>query len=759
MYPYTLTPKEYTETRNINVIKQWKEQTAEYISIQKNISVDKAKAWVEWALKEGHIKIDDPVLEAFTKDENRDRYETRITLSQYLETVNQRNLILVPTLTSYLSKKKMESMLSRTTQRMFDERKFMKKASKREYARGNKQEASRLNNGQNKKKEGINSISGMLTIQSNCFANRSGHSTLTSVCRIATAFASANVERLFSGRRLFFSGPSVVENIIGILTYVDYKQVENTMQKYNLHYVTPEELYQCLKYSFESYWMSEKWENYIWSFVSKLTPLQCSAYLYMGDFYHVRVFNESFVRSWLDGARDFESAEPLDAQQCQDEISQVDEFYSSVVAMMVSSYIGKYSIYEDIHKEKDYYGHIGARSLYFREYMKYYEDFILTFWCTRHIPAEIAYFPSCIRKSTLGGDTDSNLFTVSQWIEWYHGTCKVNTDTKKTGVILTYYLCMLVKHTLALVSGQIKVEEHHIHDLKMKNEFYFDVFAPSNRTKHYICKSTMCEGQNTDDEIEIKGVSLKNSKANPRFIQAFQDMATEIMNDVAEGKDISYREIVRRIAEMERDIFVSVMYGDGDYLNTRAIKVKEAYNIPMSSDYASYELWEDVFADKYGHTEPPPYIGVRISLDIPNKTLLNKWLDGLEDQVIASNFRKFMDKHDKKSFASIYIPEDIAQMKGIPDELKSVINIRKIIFGNMEQFYILLEMLSIYKVNPWLTRLCLDEHIDLIPEDLRKYFIDMRDDEISKAREEALEQGVELEEREDEIDDYDDDHF
>lgn len=752
-------PRYYTTVRNLDVIGQWKHQTCLYLSIKKNKPIDKVEKWLDWALENKHISYDDPILKIFRKDDKRDRYVDHIRLSSFLKEVNSRKLILAPTMTCYLPAKVMQSELSGFTEVEFYERKRIKKEGQRAKAFGDNTTAVNKNNQQNKKKEGINSISGLLTIETTPLANRSGHSTLTSTCRTATAFANANAERFFMGRRHFFDGPSVLESIIGILGYTDLDVIDNVMKKFNLHYVTPEELFKCLRYSYDSYFRSKKWDNIIWDFVKCLTPLQCSTYIYMGDMYHLRVFNETFMRDMFDGIMKFDTVEMMGMEETKEEMKNIDEFYQSFVSMMVSQFIGKKSIFEKEHEDKDYFGLIGARSKYVREYLSQYRELFHAFWRTGNLPSETAHNPAVHRRSVLGGDTDSNLFTCMQWVKWYNGTLEVNPTTKRTSMTVIYFLCMLVKHTLATVSGQMGIEEKYIHNLKMKNEFFFDVFVPSNRTKHYMAMSTMCEGQNTDPEIELKGVALKNSKAGKEINDDFHELCERLMTQVAAGEKIDIAEVIEHIAKLEANIFKSIMHGDSDYLASRTIKAKEAYNIPMSSDYANHELWNDVFADKYGHVGDPPYVGVRVAMDIKNATMLNIWLNGLADQEVATRFRQFMEKHNRKGIASILLPYDIVASTGIPEELKPIINARKIIFANVEPYYILLEMLSVYKLNQWFTKMCLDDRLDLLDNELRVHYEGLTKKAIDEAREEAAKYGSELEswENDDGIMNVDDD--
>lgn len=746
MYIFTHEPKHYTGLRNLNIIEQWKHQTAHHLARVRNKSYEEMREFIEWGLANGSIPFHDPDMIVFRKDENRDRYETRMKLTEYLKEIHARQLLLAPTLTCYLNNNTLPSRLADFTEVKFYLRKKTKKESQNAKSEGMIELSVRKNNQQNKQKEEINSISGLLTIESTPCANRSGHSTLTSTCRIATAFANANTERLFQGRRHFFSVESVINNITGILAYADLEQCEKIIEKYGFHYVTVDELYESLRYSWHDYWRSKKYDDYIYQYLQTLTPLERTAYLYMGDMWHLRKYNEDFMRMLLGDILSFPDVEPISLEETDQELHQVDEFFESIAAMSVSDLVGMKPIHHPDHRKETYYGIMGARIKHIRLSLYKYEDYFQCFCRHGHIPAEIAHFPHVIRKSVLGGDTDSTLFTVMQWVVWYNGTTRVDEVTRRTSVTMIYFLCMIVKHTLATVTGQMGVIEKYIHNLKMKNEFFFNAFVPSNRTKHYISTSTMCEGRNTSLDVTIKGVALKNSKSKKEVTDRFEEMAVDVMETVARGELVDEKTIMREIAKMEAEIFNSIMHGDTNYLTSRAIKVKEAYRIPMSSDYANHELWTDVFEDKYGSTPPPPYEGVRISMNLPNKTAIQNWIAGIQDKQLAERLTKFIKRTDRNAVRSIILPYDVVASTGIPDEIKPFVDARKVIYANMEQFYVLLEMLGIYRSNEWYTKLILDEHMDLIPDNLRDYFSGEKRTQLQKAIQATKRHGVHYEE-------------
>lgn len=741
------TPKEYKALRNLDVVGQWYKYTGYYLAKMRDIPQEEAVDFLHWAVDNQHINYKDPIMKAFRRDEQSDRYKDTIYLSEYLKEVVDNRLIMAPTLTCYAATEDQPSELSDYTEVKYYERASTKKAGQAAKALGDIDTAITKNNVQNKLKEDINSISGLFTIGSTALANRSGHSTLTSVCRTATAFTNANTERVFMGRRHFFNGPSVLENITVILAEIDYEEGEKLLQKYGLAYITEDQLFEAIKYNTDTYYKSKYWDRVIMNYIQKLTPLERTLYLYVGSLYHVRLYNEQFIRSFFDRILDYKDLSPVTAEETQAAIKKIDDFFLPLASVCCAEFLGGRSIKDNIHYDKEYYGSIGARVIHITKIFEEMQDFIKFFFLNIFIPAETAHFPSAVRYSVVGGDTDSVLYTVMQWVQWYNGTTEVTPVTRLTGSICVYFINTVTRHFLAVAAGQMGLAEKYIHELEMKSEFYFDVFAPTNRTKHYLSIASIQEGTVLRElEEELKGVALKNSKAPPELIRYFHDEAIGILEKVAKGELIEVQELIQRVAEEESKIFTSIITGQSDFLATCTVKVKEAYNIPMSSEYLYYEFWNDILADKYGPCPAPPYIGVRIKMNLPNPTAVKLFGKSIKDSDIRERFETFMEKHNKKAIASIIMPDDVIANMGIPEEFMPALDIRKMIFSVMEPFYILLEVLGNYRVNRWNTNMILDEHLELIPEKWQATWLQEHDTSLDEIHRSTRGQRAEYEE-------------
>jgi len=55
---------------------------------------------------------------------------------------------------------------------------------------------------------------------------------------------------------------------------------------------------------------------------------------------------------------------------------------------------------------------------------------------------------------------------------------------------------------------------------------------------------------------------------------------------------------------------------------------------------------------------------------------------------------------NKKDVSNLLLPESIIAVKGIPQEIIEGVNVRKIIFGTLEAFYLVLESLGFFVSKP-----------------------------------------------------------
>src|SRR5690606_27977815 len=152
---------------------------------------------------------------------------------------------------------------------------------------------------QNAKKIGINSISGMHGFSGNILYVRSGHSSLTSMCRTATGYGNATNEKFLTGSRHYWNADIAMANILAIITNTDYAQLEACLQQYNIVIPTVEQTMECVVRSTELYFRNPTELARIGQLVEKLNDLERAAFVYIGDMYHLAKYNDALVREFM----------------------------------------------------------------------------------------------------------------------------------------------------------------------------------------------------------------------------------------------------------------------------------------------------------------------------------------------------------------------------------------------------------------------------------------------------------------------------
>lgn len=691
---FTRNPEEYT--RDLDMHKFYIEQVATTLSTVFGDDIETTTNWVKKVTsKDGTYAIRDPRVIYLTKETPGNRELKIGTMSEYLIDVEQRQAIMSPTMAVYLNPKEKRSLLAEYILINLAMRSKVKKEMFVAKMSGDVAVEKFKNIVQSTYKIKNNSLSGAHASPSTPLYNKSSHSTLTSVCRCSSGPANASNERFASGNRHYFTADIAIANIMSVVINNDYDKIQHAMDKYNLHYPSVEEVLTAVKYSTDLYWVNADKFKYIEQVVSGLSPIQRAAYLYTADFHHLRVYNESFVYHLLKDIITLPT-NPVTDDPVQ-YIKALDDDEYALVGLMSGDILNGATIKDMIDKRLPGLELLAANAKHLKAALESYADLYAAFWISDNPPGSIAAFPSSIRRSAIISDTDSTIFTVQDWTTWYSGQLDFSKTSNDIAAVIVYFCSQLTKHTLAIVSGNMGVAPDKVHKITMKNEYVFPLASLTTRSKHYYGYMSAREGNvYLEPELEVKGVALKNSKIPSAIMNKAHALIREIMDDIMAGKLIDLGAILTMIGDMERNILSSIENGKCDYLTTAQVKDEISYANPMSSPFIQYELWESVFANKYGHSDPPPYFAIKASLITDNKTRMNEWLENIEDPYIKRNLIAWLEKHGKKNFTTIYLPSSIVMQNGVPKEITSVIDSRKLVSGIMEPFYLILESLGYY---------------------------------------------------------------
>ena len=696
-------PNEYK--RDLNVVGHYVRDAATYLHKQTGKSIEECRAFVERKIKAGGAIVDPPTL-TLTRNQHGDREKTIVPMTEYIRDVEMNNRIISPTMAVYHKPEDIPSISSEFIEANIARRKKSKHEMFEAKVAGKKALATFKNNEQKSFKISNNSLSGAQASSSTILYNKSAHSSLTSTCRTATSYGNANNEKFLYGNRHYWSPDIVKSNIVSIVNSTDYDTLKQAMDTYGIRHPTPDETLETIQYSTDLYWKNPEELVKIRSLVNNLTDIERSAFVYTGDLYHLAKFNDELVRTFLSELSSKASA-PIDDPDTY--IEDMDDDLKAFVGLLCAKELMGKTI-KDIKVNNPHdYAIVGATAKHIIDTLNHYQWLIKGLWRANTLPASVAHIRSSIRRGVITSDTDSTIFTVQDWVKWHVGEVNFTEKANAISYAVVYLATQTITHLLAMVSAGMGVREKHIHTLAMKNEFSFPVFVLTSMAKHYFAYISAQEGNVYEEyDVEVKGVYLKDSNAPPHVMEEFNKSLRWTMDKVIEGQGLNVTELMKKVARIEKEVELSVRKGDSFYLANGQVKDESSYKNPASSPHVFYGMWQKVFAPVYGEAPDPPYAAVKVSVDLNNQTKLNEWLNGLQDVELASRMRTWMTENKKSSVTSLLLPRAIVELKGIPDEVISAMNIRKLIYTTTKPFYFLLEALGIYVINDNLTKLISD---------------------------------------------------
>ena len=553
-----------------------------------------------------------------------------------------------------------------------------------------------------------NSVSGAHGSAGTPLYNHSAHPTLTSTCRCATSYANANNERFLEGMRHYWSHEVAQADLISIVANTDLSAMEKIVEKYQLEIPTAEDLIRKINRSINLYWRNEENADKLSRLVKTFTPIDRATYYYTQDCHSLYELNPSLVSKMILDFITFDDAPVDDPEKW---MALLDDDILMTVSIIASDILDGRTL--KMLKEKDSisYAKFGSVVKSFIESRERYSDLIRTLWKTDHMPASIAVYPSAIRRTVIVSDTDSTIYTVANWVERICGKLTFDNSGRAIAAMMVYFSSQTLKHILANYSAYMGVVSERIFQLTMKNEFMMETLMLTSKSKHYAYRVIAKEGNvYSKPKLNLKGKDLRNSKVPEQLRKELKDMVNSILEDTRTAGEVSILKYLKRVGDLEREILDKITHGSSEYLTRVKLRGKDSYRIPMSSNYFYYELWENVFAYKYGSITTVPVGTVKATLKFANKTQFNIWVEELTDLEFKNKLKNFLKTTGRSFLTTILVPIELAMRDGLPKEVLSAMDIRKVIYESVEGFYLTLESLGYYCKNDERSRLIMDNY-------------------------------------------------
>jgi len=706
-YPFIKDPKDYI--RNLNIVEEANRATAHYLHLKTGKSFEECLKFVEDKIQnDERFRLKPIEITGLRQLPNEDRVLSKVSISTIIDILKRNNHIFSANMVMYNSSESKPSPIKAYITKKKKARKIVKKLG---YEADQKKDTvlfQQCENAQKAIKRGIASISGAHISPHNPLFNISGHTSLTSTARVTVSYPNASTERFVSGNRHYWCKDVVIENILTITLNTDYSKLDALIEKYNIYIPTVDEVMDVILRSTQFYWYDEKGMAEIKALVETLSDSQIVSFVYTGDFYQFYTRNDELARSIFDSFLDnhVQLNNPTD-EMLDDVVNKANSNVQALACKYCYMFF-KGSTLSDVKKNsRENYITYAESILHIEFSLVKYSDLIKTLLTTDNLPPSIFRFPNSIRRAVIGSDTDSVMYTVQRIVIWYFGKLSVTPESVTLASIVNILNNGIIDHVIAQTLRQLGVADDDLFTLQMKNEYDFLIYARANRAKHYGTLMTSREGILFEvPKIELKGVGLVDSKILKEITSCLKKEMISIMNEIVANGKVKAFPIMHRISNLEHIVLQSLKERKITYLVGVNINMEEAYKDPKSSNYLYYEMWEDVFAEKYGHASSPPYRAVKISTIVTSKTRFTKWNKSIDSE-IGNKLAEWMAKNEKDYLRQILLPMEIVS-SGIPEELISLIDIRSTIADISKGFYILLEMLGLYFGNEDDTQLLSD---------------------------------------------------
>ena len=678
----------------LNPKKDYATQATKFITKRTGMSKDRAKQLLRKIIKESGAK--DPVVKFKNKQDNGDIVLENTTLSEYIKDSLDNGEVIVPSFTTYVHPSKRKSVHAEFLKINIGLRKSDKKAAQMYKQAGKTELSNYYNTLQKVRKIFNNSLSGAYASKSTILYNPSAHYTLTSMTRSVSGIGNAITEYMVSGNKHFKRPEDIYNYITSVITMVRSSGIEYLFHKYNLAVPTVDEIMYSFLRSSKLYWTDVVMEDRIRKYVETLNDTERGAVMYVNDLYHLRKLNPEFVRNILTKLAKRVTTGSTD--HLNDIYKAPEGVVNLVMHICAEDVIGKDIKFDEL-VGTSLLEIIASTSKHVTETLREFKILFQTLFSTDVLPQGVAHIKDMYRDCIVLSDTDSTCGSYDEWVHWYFGKHRFDQPSIALSAAVMTITTQAMDHNLKVFAKNMNIDNKLVELIKMKNEFYWPIFIPTNVSKHYFAEAAIVEGNVLPKtESEIKGVHLLASAANQKIVAKAHATMTEISDTITSGKKLNPIDFITRVMALESELLNKINRGDTDIYKRDKIKAAASYKLdPHMSPYLHHMLWEEVFEPKYGRSDIPEYAVTKVSTTLSSKRKMSEYLESLEDQQLADRLKAFLKKHKKETLGTFRVPVSIVADNGIPPEILQAVDSKRIITDNMNVFYLILESIGLYR--------------------------------------------------------------
>ena len=626
---------------------------------------------------------------------NGDRIISSDKLSNYINHIRTDTIVTAPSFTSYV-----HPDITRSLQAGFLDKNIALRKSDKANAFLNRQKGDTdkyiyYNTLQKTRKIFNNSLSGAYASKSTILYTPTAHYTLTSTTRQVASIGNAISESIIAGNRLYKDPESVINHILTLCRFTT-PDIKETVDAYHLHIPTTDEVIDVLKMSSDSYFIDDTAYATIRTLVDNCSSYEKCNIVYNNDLWHLKEFNQSLIKDFITKVINNVIIPISELGDIDNILKTADEGILNLLYHLNTEILRGKDRQEWTIEIKQV---IASGVIHIEKCLLEYETLISTFLITDVLPPNIAYIKDMFRDCIVLSDTDSTVGSYDQWSKWYFGKPTFGPKATQVTAFIMTINTQVIDHYIKMFASNMNVAKKDMNTLVMKNEYYWSSFSAANVSKHYYAQVIIQEGNVLPKPaLELKGVHLIASKSSVSIRTFGLELINSIQDAVNTGTKISLTSYITKVAGVEREIIKSIKNGNIDIFSMEKIKEEVAYkNEASMSPFLHHLLWKEVFSPKYGPSDEPQYMVLKIPTKNMSKRKMNDYLETIEDIELRDRLIAFIKKHRKEQITTFKVPLTIAAESGVPEEMLLNLDIERLVSTSCNMLYVILETIGFHR--------------------------------------------------------------
>ena len=700
MYQSPFKEKEYKSADRPKITDLIIEKYVQYISrLNPNDDIENIREFVKKEIL-STIKIPNIDMKIQVKPGNFER--KIIPLDTYVSKIIKNNIVS-PSGSVFRLPEDKESFLRVTINGKKKERSKYKKLMLEYKEKGDVLQENIANYLQSSAKITNNSFAGAFNSTHNFLYSKSNFQSITAFTRESAKCGYTQIE-LFLGANLYLpTVDSMITYILRVLEVSNLEEAQKVITKYDLKTPTVEHVknmfLKCLyKYNFTIDL------NQVNDIISSLSDIERSVIFYTGCLWNLLNLNETYFRSFFKKMFSTENISPYEGNDLKEKLKQ-----DSDIRMMCLSInyqiLGKdkdgknLTLEESItENEMGYRTFIGIED-HLVNCLEEIKDIIEVFLKPDITFGKLQESQRMVRTNTPISDTDSALFSTQNIVEWYTGKASFSKDAFAINAFTVFCVVKSLEHKFARLSSNFGMSGKDIYEISMKNEYFMAGLIRSSEMKTYISLLVFQEGKVLPKpKLDIKGRLFRDSVISPLSNEKVRIMADMLLKEVLEHEKVDIHKYLSFVIDFESQIIRSLQNGEKTFFKLESIKEAHEYaGDANSTSYFYAYLWNEVFGERYEPIVLPNKCYVLPLIDGGKRIWENdKWFTLVKEKEpkVYPKLLAFkgIAKGLEKEITRLCIPASIPE---IPDILRPIISIRKVVYANCSPLYRILSCMGI----------------------------------------------------------------